>query len=65
MTNKNCTKEKSLSSIFKLYLFILEAYVDTVEQLHHSSNANEIKSYQGIILRRILNSLMKMTTMMK
>ena len=57
MTNKNCTKEKSLSSIFKLYLFILEAYVDTVEQLHHSSNANEIKSYQGIILRRILNSL--------
>ena len=48
---------KSLGSIFRTFLFILEAYVDAVEQLHHSNNANDIKSYQGIILRRIVNSL--------
>lgn len=48
---------KSLGSIFRTYLFILEAYVDAVEQLHHSNNANEIKSYQVIILRRIVSSL--------
>lgn len=48
---------KSLGSAFRTYLFVLEAYVDAVEQLHHSNNANEIKSYQGIILRRIVNSL--------
>ena len=57
---KNMEKEinmKSLGSIFRTFLFILEAYVDAVEQLHHSNNANDIKSYQGIILRRIVNSL--------
>ena len=57
---ENMKKEinmKSLGSIFRTFLFILEAYVDAVEQLHHSNNANEIKSYQGIILRRIVNSL--------
>ncbi len=48
---------KSLGSAFRTYLFILEAFVDAVEQLYHSNNANEIKSYQGIILRRIVNSL--------
>ncbi len=48
---------KSLGSVFRTYLFILEAYVDAVEHLHHSNNANEIKSYQVIILRRIVSSL--------
>jgi len=48
---------KSLGSAFRTNLFILEAYVDAVEQLYHSNNANDIKSYQGIILRRIVNSL--------
>lgn len=48
---------KSLGSAFRTYLFILETYVDAVEQLYHSNNANEIKSYQGIMLRRIVNSL--------
>lgn len=48
---------KSLGSVFRTYLFVLEAYVDAIEQLHHSNNANEIKSYQCIILRRIVNSL--------
>lgn len=57
---ENMKKEinmKSLGSAFRLYFFILEAYVDAVEQLYHSKNANEIKSYQGIMLRRIVNSL--------
>lgn len=57
---ENMKKEinmKSLGSAFRTYLFILEAYVDAVEQLYHSNNANDIKSYQGIILRRIVNSL--------
>ena len=42
---ENMKKEinmKSLGSIFRTFLFILEAYVDAVEQLHHSNNANEI-----------------------
>lgn len=57
---ENMEKEinmKSLGSAFRTYLFILEAYVDAIEQLYHSKNANEIKSYQGIILRRIVNTL--------
>lgn len=48
---------KSLGSVFRTYLFILESYVEVVEQLHHSIDVNEIKSYQGIILRRIANSM--------
>ena len=48
---------KSLGSVFRTFQIILEAYVDAVEQLYHSNNVNEIKSYQGIILRRIVNSL--------
>ena len=48
---------KSLGSAFRTYLFILEAFVDSVEQLYHSNNVNDIKSYQSIILRRIVNSL--------
>ena len=50
-------KEKSLSSIFKLYLFILESCVDVVKELHHSHFANDIKSYQTIILNRIVKTL--------
>lgn len=48
---------KSMGSVFRTYLFVLEAYVDAIEQLHNSNNANEIKSYQGIILRRIVNCM--------
>lgn len=54
----------SLSSVFKLYLFILEAYVDAVEELYHSHFANDMKSYQGIILRRILISLKTLNQML-
>ena len=57
MINKNSMKEKSLSSIFKLYLFILESCVDVVKELHHSHFANDIKSYQTIILNRIVKTL--------
>ena len=57
MINKNIMKEKSLSSIFRLYLFILESCVNVVKELHHSHFANDIKSYQTIILNRIVNSL--------
>lgn len=55
---------KSLSSVFKLYLFILEAYVDVVEELYHSHFVNDIKSYQSIILRRIVNSLKTLDRML-
>lgn len=57
MINKNSMKEKTLSSIFKLYLFILESCVDIVKELHHSHFANDIKSYQTIILNRIIKTL--------
>lgn len=61
---KKDIKMNSLSSVFKTYLFVLETYVDTIEQLHHSNNANEIKSYQGIILRRVVNSLKTLDQML-
>lgn len=57
MINKNIMKEKSLSSIFRLYLFILESCVNVVKGLHHSHFANDIKSYQTIILNRIVKTL--------
>lgn len=54
-----------MSSVFKLYLFILETYVDTVNDLYHSHYANEIKSYQGIILRRIVNTYKTLNQIME
>lgn len=51
---------KSLSNVFKLCLIILGACADAVEELYHSHFVNDIKSYQGIILRRIVNSLKTM-----
>lgn len=57
MISKNGIKVESLSSIFRLYLFILESCVDVVKELHHSHFANDIKSYQTIILNRIVKTL--------
>lgn len=57
MINKNIMKDKSLSNIFKLYLFILESCVNVVKELHHSHFANDIKSYQTIMLNRIVKTL--------
>ena len=48
---------KSLNSKFKLYLVILEACLETIREFHHSQYANDIKSYQTIILSRIVKSL--------
>ena len=64
MKMKEDIKMKSLSSLFKTNLFVLETYVVAIEQLHNSCNVNEIKSYQGIILRRIVNSLKTMDQML-
>ena len=57
MINNNSMKEKSLRSIFRLYLFILESCVNVVKELYHSHFVNDIKSYQTIILNRIVKTL--------
>jgi len=54
---KNVIEKNTLSDIFRLYLLILESYVDVVVELHHSHFANDIKSYQTIILSRIVKTL--------
>lgn len=53
-------KQKSFNDLYKLYLVILEACMDTIREFHHSHYANDIKSYQSIILCRITKSLRTM-----
>ena len=49
-------EKNSLNSVFKLYFVILEACVSTIKELYHSHNANDIKSYQAIMINRIAKS---------
>lgn len=50
-------RENTLSNIFKLCLLFLESSVDVVQELHHSYFVNDIKSYQTLILNKIVKTL--------
>ena len=44
-------------SPFLIYLLILEGCLKVIERKHHSNNVSDIKSYQVIMLKRIVKSL--------
>lgn len=48
---------KSLKSVFNIYMSILETYIDCIGELYHSCFVNDVKSYQTIMLKRVVKSL--------
>ena len=58
------SSEISKKSIFEFYMIIFKTSIDVLEENYHSDEANDIKSYQVIILKRIYTSMSTLEVML-